>query len=112
MKDKVIAIMLLIIMCLNFIDVLTDISLGVPLDHILLESLIVIASGIGAIFLIKNMYELTSDIATLKQALLISDDKFRNISEEMIAMSTVPLFTANLNNGHLRPVSKKSRCYY
>jgi len=83
MKDKVIAIMLLIIMCLNFIDVLTDISLGVPLDHILLESLIVIASGIGAIFLIKNMYELTSDIATLKQALLISDDKFRNISEEM-----------------------------
>lgn len=83
MKDKVIAIMLLIIMCLNFIDVLTDISLGVPLDHILLESLIVIVSGIGAIFLIKNMYELTSDIATLKQALLISDDKFRNISEEM-----------------------------
>lgn len=83
MKDKVIAIILLIIMCLNFIDVLTDISLGVPLDHILLESLIVIASGIGAIFLIKNMYELTSDIATLKQALLISDDKFRNISEEM-----------------------------
>lgn len=83
MKDKVIAIILLIIMCLNFIDVLTDISLGVPLDHILLESLIVIVSGIGAIFLIKNMYALTSDIETLKQALLISDDKFRNISEEM-----------------------------
>jgi len=83
MKDRFIAIILLIIMCLNFIDVVTDISLGVPLDHILLESLIVIASGIGAIFLIKNMYALTSDIARLKQALLVSDDKFRNISDEM-----------------------------
>ena len=83
MKDKLIAIILLIIMCLNFVDVLTDISLGVPIEHIIWESLIVIVSGIGALFLIKNIYSLTSDIKRLKKALVISDDKFRNISDEM-----------------------------
>lgn len=83
MKDKFLAIILLVIMCLNFVDVLTDISLGVPIEHIIWESLIVIVSGIGAIFLIKNIYALTSDISRLKQELLLSDDKLRDISDEM-----------------------------
>ena len=83
MRDKVIAIILLIIMCLNFFDVLTDISLGVPVWHIFSESIIVIVSGIGALFLIKDISARTTDIAHLKQELLISDDKFRNISDEM-----------------------------
>ena len=83
MRDKVIAIILLIIMCLNFFDVLTDISLGVPVWHIFSESVIVIVSGIGALFLIKDISARTSDISNLKQELLISDDKFRNISDEM-----------------------------
>ena len=83
MKDKFLAIILLVIMCLNFVDVLTDLSLGVPIEHIVWESLIVIVSGIGAIFLIKNIYALTSDISRLKQELLLSDDKLRDISDEM-----------------------------
>ena len=83
MRDKVIAIILLIIMCLNFFDVLTDISLGVPVWHIFSESIIVIVSGIGALFLIKDISARTTDIANLKHELLISDDKFRNISDEM-----------------------------
>lgn len=83
MRDKFIAIILLIIMCLNFFDVLTDISLGVPVWHIFSESIIVIVSGIGALFLIKDISARTSDISNLKQELLISDDKFRNISDEM-----------------------------
>lgn len=83
MRDKLIAIILLIIMCLNFFDVLTDISLGVPVWHVFSESLIVLVSGVGALFLIKDIYARTSDIARLKQELLISDDKFRNITDEM-----------------------------
>lgn len=70
-------------MCLNFFDVLTDVSLGVPTWHIFSESLIVIVSGIGALFLIKDIRTRTSDISRLKQALLISDDNLRNISDEM-----------------------------
>lgn len=83
MRDKVIAIILLIIMCLNFFDVLTDVSLGVPTWHIISESFIVILSGIGALFLIRDIRTRTSDISRLKQALLISDDNLRNISDEM-----------------------------
>jgi len=83
MRDKTIATILLVIMFLNFFDVLTDISLGVPGWHIFSESLIVIISGIGAFFLVKDIRTRTSDIARLKKALLVSDDKFRNISDEM-----------------------------
>lgn len=70
-------------MCLNFFDVLTDVSLGVPTWHIISESFIVILSGIGALFLIRDIRTRTSDISRLKQALLISDDNLRNISDEM-----------------------------
>lgn len=70
-------------MSLNFFDVLTDISLGIPGWHIFSEILIVIVSGMGALFLIKDIRAKTFDISILKQELLISDDKFRNISEEM-----------------------------
>ena len=83
MRDKLIIIILLIIMFLNFFDVLTDISLGVPSWHIFSESLIVLVSAIGALFLIKDIRNRTADIIRLKQALSISNDKFRNISDEM-----------------------------
>ncbi|MBL4898938.1 MAG: LuxR family transcriptional regulator [Colwellia sp.] len=83
MRDKIIVIIFLIIMSLNFFDVLTDISLGIPGWHIFSEVLIVLVSGVGALLLIKDIQAKTFDISRLKQALLISDDKFRNISDEM-----------------------------
>ncbi|GAA6206407.1 MULTISPECIES: LuxR C-terminal-related transcriptional regulator [Thalassotalea] len=83
MRDGVIAIILLLIMILNFFDVLTDISLGVPLWHIFSESLIVVVSAIGALFLIRDMKIRTSNIVNLKKELNLSDDKLRNISDEM-----------------------------
>ncbi|SEL57990.1 transcriptional regulator, LuxR family [Colwellia chukchiensis] len=83
MRDKSIAIILLIIMFLNFFDVLTDIALGVPLWHIFSESLIVLISGIGAYFLINDIRTRTADISRLKQAIVDYDDKFSHISEEM-----------------------------
>ncbi|PCI58389.1 MAG: LuxR family transcriptional regulator [Gammaproteobacteria bacterium] len=83
MRDKIIVIIFLIIMSLNFFDVLTDISLGIPVWHIFSEVLIVLVSAIGALFLIKDIQAKTFDISRLKQELLISDDKFRNISDEM-----------------------------
>jgi DNA-binding CsgD family transcriptional regulator len=83
MRDKSIVIIFLIIMSLNFMDVLTDISLGIPFWHIFSEMLIVIVSGLGALFLIKDIRAKAFDISILKQELIISDDKFRNISDEM-----------------------------
>lgn len=83
MRDKLIAIVLLVIMILNFFDVITDISLGVPLWHIFSESLIVLVSGIGAIFLFKDIRSRTLNITQLKLALSQSDEKLQNISTEM-----------------------------
>lgn len=84
MRDKLITIILLIIMFLNFFDVLADISLGVPSWHILSESFVVLASAIAAFFLIKDMRNRTASIKRLKQALTISNDQFKNISDEML----------------------------
>lgn len=83
MKDKVIVLILVIIMLLNFFDVITDISLGVPMWHVFSESIIVIVSGFGALFLAKDMYSRTLNTVKLKQELAFSDDKLRNISQEM-----------------------------
>lgn len=83
MKDKIIAVLLGVIMVLNFFDVITDISLGVPMWHIVEESLIVLASAIGFIFLIFEINRRTKHINHLKEELTKSDGKLKNISEEM-----------------------------
>ena len=83
MRDGIIVLILLVIMFLNFFDVLTDISLGVPTWHIFSESLIVFVSAIGALFLIKDMKARTLNIVNLKKELNLSDDKLKDISGEM-----------------------------
>ncbi|MDG1752820.1 MAG: LuxR C-terminal-related transcriptional regulator [Thalassotalea sp.] len=83
MKDKIIAIVLGIIMVLNFLDVLTDVSLGVPVWHIVEESMIVLASAIGFVYLIGEITRRSKHINHLKGELVKSDHQLQNISEEM-----------------------------
>ncbi len=83
MRDKIIAAVLLVVMIFKLVDVIVDISLGVPDWHIISESFIVIISGIGAVFLIRDIKTRTSDISRLTAALTLSDDKLKNLSEEM-----------------------------
>jgi len=85
MKDKLIAITLLVIMVLNFFDVLTDISLGVPSWHIVEESMIALISGLVAILLIADIRKRTKSIQTLKTKLEDSDIKLKNITDEMMS---------------------------
>ncbi len=84
MKDKLIATILLVIMTLNFFDVLTDISLGVPYWHIIEESMIVLISGLVAIFIIIDIRKRTKNIQTLKTKLEDSDIKLKDITDEMM----------------------------
>lgn len=83
MKDKIIATVLGIIMVLNFLDVLTDVSLGVPVWHIVEESIIVLASAIGLVYLVGEISRRTKHIHHLKDELAKSDHQLENISEEM-----------------------------
>jgi len=88
MKDKIVAGILLMIMVLNFFDVLTDISLGVPTWHIVEESLIVLVSGVVALFLIFDIRKLTKHVNHLKERLEDSDIKLKGITDEMIIART------------------------
>ncbi len=85
MKDKLIAAVLLIIMVLNFFDVLTDLSLGVPDWHIFEESMIVLISGLVGVLLILDIRKRTKSIQMLKTKLEDSDIKLKDITDEMMA---------------------------
>ena len=71
-------------MILNSFDVLTDISLGVPTWHIVEEIVIVLVSGFVAIFLIFDIRRLNNHIHHLKEKLVVSDDKLKGITDEMV----------------------------
>jgi DNA-binding NarL/FixJ family response regulator len=83
MKDILIAILLAVVMTLNFIDVLVDINLGVPSWHIFEEALLVLLSAIGTVYLVREIRFKSRQISHLKTELQTTSDRFENISEEM-----------------------------
>jgi DNA-binding NarL/FixJ family response regulator len=83
MKDQIIVTILAIIMSLNFIDVITDIGLGVPMWHIIEESVIVLASAIAVIFLVIEMRRQSREVASLARTLSVADQQLANITSEM-----------------------------
>jgi DNA-binding NarL/FixJ family response regulator len=83
MKDKILVGVLAAIMSLNFIDVITDIGLGVPMWHIMEEGLIVLASAIAVIYLVLEMRSRTRELNALAVTLANSDRELANITQEM-----------------------------
>lgn len=83
MKDLLIAALLGAIMILNSLDVATDISLGVPRWHIIEESLIVLASGIGFVYLVWEMRRRGREMKALARSLSSADRRLQHITEEM-----------------------------
>jgi len=84
MKDRLIAIALTIIMILNFLDVITDIGLGVPTWHIVEESIIVLLSGLGAGYLIYEIHKRSKQLHQLAETLSVSNRNLENITEKML----------------------------
>ena len=83
MKDRLIIATLAIIMSLNFIDVITDIGLGVPTWHIVEESVIVLLSAIAVVYLVVEMMSRTRELAALSTTLANADQHLANITMEM-----------------------------
>ena len=75
MKDIVIALVLGAIMLLNLLDVITDVGLGVPRWHIVEESMIVLASALGVLYLLLEMRRRTRQLNELAATLSSSDQK-------------------------------------
>jgi DNA-binding NarL/FixJ family response regulator len=83
MKDVVIALILGAIMLLNLLDVITDVNLGVPRWHIFEESMIVLASALGVLYLLNEMRLRTRRLNELAETLSLSDRQLKNITAEM-----------------------------
>lgn len=83
MKDRIIITILAIVMSLNFIDVITDVGLGVPIWHIVEEGVIVLLSAIAVIYLVVEMRSRTRELAVLATTLSTADQHLENITKEM-----------------------------
>jgi len=83
MKDRIIATALTLIMILNFVDVITDIKLGVPQWHILEESIIVLMSGFGAGYLIYEIHKRSKQLEELAANLSESNVHLEKITDDM-----------------------------
>ena len=70
-------------MSLNFVDVITDIGLGVPIWHIIEEGVIVLISAVAVVYLIIEMRSRTRELATLANTLSGADQQLANITKEM-----------------------------
>jgi DNA-binding NarL/FixJ family response regulator len=82
MKDKLIAAALLLIMVLNFLDVLADIKLQVPIWHIYEEIFIVLLSGAIAGYLIISsqirIRNLTHSLKESEKRITVITQKFKD----------------------------------
>ncbi|MCF6194079.1 MAG: LuxR family transcriptional regulator [Kangiellaceae bacterium] len=83
MKDRIIATALTLIMILNFVDVITDIKLGVPQWHILEESIIVLMSGFVAGYLIYEIHKRSKQLEELAANLSESNVHLEKITDDM-----------------------------
>lgn len=83
MKERVLITILTIVMSLNFIDVLTDVSLGVPLWHIVEEGFIVLISAITVIYLVLEMRSRSKELKALATTLSVADQQLADITNEM-----------------------------
>jgi hypothetical protein len=83
MKDKFITIILFCVMLLNSIDVYVDIGLGVPTAHVIEESMIVLISGLAAIFLIFDMRKRSIKLEKLATQLKNADTQIRSLNDKM-----------------------------
>jgi DNA-binding CsgD family transcriptional regulator len=85
MKDALIAAVFGIIMLLNLADVVTDIGLGVPRWHIIEESVIVLISALGMLYLLWEMHRRTRKLDQLADTLSQADRDLANITDAMQA---------------------------
>jgi DNA-binding NarL/FixJ family response regulator len=83
MKDKFITIILFCVMLLNSIDVYVDIGLGVPTAHVIEEAMIVLISGLAAIFLIFDMRKRSIKLEKLATQLKNADTQIRSLNDKM-----------------------------
>lgn len=83
MKDALLATLFAVIMILNLVDVITDVSLGVPTWHIISEGAIVLLSAAAFCYLVLEMRSRTRIVRTLAADLQRSHAALADLNGEM-----------------------------
>ncbi|GGE82102.1 MULTISPECIES: helix-turn-helix transcriptional regulator [Shewanella] len=85
MKDLVMIVLLSVIMTLNLLDVLSDMQLGVPVYHLVVEGILVALSACGALYISFDLLRRSREMQLLKSKLANADARICNISSRMQA---------------------------
>jgi DNA-binding CsgD family transcriptional regulator len=83
MKNALIATLLAVIMTLNFVDVVSDVRLGVPTWHIISEGAIVLLSAVGFFYLVIEMRSRSRSLHQLSYQLQRSNAALADMNDEM-----------------------------
>ncbi len=82
-KSKIIIVIFSVIMLTNIIDVLNDIKLEVPFDHICEEVIIILLSFSGALYLLFDMKIKTRQVRRLVKQLSQKKYQIKNMTAQM-----------------------------
>lgn len=83
MKDLIIAALLALIVVLKLIDVIADMGLQLPLDHLVQEWLLLMLSAGGCVYLIADIRRRSQAMLDLKDNLTIRDADLEILSAQL-----------------------------
>ena len=83
MKDLLIAILLAAIVALKLVDVIADMGLQLPTEHLIQEWLLLTLSAIGCVYLIFDIRRRTVAMQKLRSTLHVSDAELSKLGTQL-----------------------------
>lgn len=82
-KDVVIIALLVLIMLFKLLDIVADVQLEIPLWHIMQESVLVLLTIIGTVYLSYDLIRRSRQVKALAHRLVQADKQIDNMSSQM-----------------------------
>ena len=84
-KEKYLILLLAFVVVASGLDLITDLSHGIGIDHILKETAVFVLSIVAIIWLLYGLKKQTQEIKTLQQELIEAKDISKNANENVLA---------------------------
>jgi len=84
-KEKYLILLLAFVVVASGLDLITDLSHGIGIDHILKETAVFVLSIVAIIWLLYGLKKQTQEINTLQQELIEAKDISKNANENVLA---------------------------
>lgn len=82
-KDVVIIVLLVLIMLFKLLDIIADLQLEIPAWHIMQESILVLLTVIGSVYLSNDLIRRSRQVKSLALRLAQADKRIDNMSSQM-----------------------------